>query len=180
MKHLSLIFLLSGGATYAMELDQTAMQEFIANKKQMVQVSEGKVDPHNPLFQRYVALSKLDEAAARYEYNGPALQAQIHSFYNWLSGNPEYQTALAAAKKENTQAAWDAFRTGNHVFVAKYFQDNGIKMPQTKACESFFNENPNLSREQIEKVVAQSFVIYYIRQLQRQETSVTPSAIQIK
>lgn len=179
MKHLSLIFLLSGAAAYTMELDQVAMQEFLANKKQMVQVSEGKVDPHNPLFHRYVALSKLDEAAARYEYNHPALQAQINSFYNWLSGKQAYQTALATAKKENTPEAWDAFRKGNQPLIQEDFNARGIK-PVSTSCADFFNANSHLSPEQIEHVVAQSFVIYHIRQLQRQEASIIPSAIQIK
>lgn len=183
MKFLSLIVLVSASSIFAMEetfqLDQTGLQEFIANKRQMVAVSEGKVDSSNPLFKRYVDLSKLDEAATIQEYAQPALQAKVKSFYGWLSALPEYQSALAIAKTVNTNEEWDKFRKGNGPLVQQYFDQNGIKTITT-SCADFFNGNAHLNTEQVEKVVAQSFVIYYIRQLQRQQTSVTPSAIQIK
>lgn len=182
MKFLSMIILVSA-PLFAMEeslqLDQTALKEFIANKKTMVEVSEGKVDSSNLLFKRYVNLSKLDEAETAYTYAQPALQKKAKSFYAWISSLPEYQTALAMAKTVNTQEAWDAFRKGNGPLVQKYFDENGVKTITT-SCADFFNGNAHLNAEQVEKVVAQSFVIYYIRQLQRQQTSVTPSAIQIK
>lgn len=183
MKHISLLLLLSISSCLAMEetlhLDQTAMQEFLANKKQMIKVSEGQVDNNNLLFKRYVDLSKLDEAATAQEYAKPSLQLLAKSFYQWLSALPEYQTALIVARTVNTTEAWDAFRKGNQPLVERYFDANGIKTITT-SCADFFNGNAHLNAEQVEKVVAQSFVIYYIRQLQRNQTPVAPSAIQIK
>jgi hypothetical protein len=182
MKFMSMIILVSA-PLFAMQeslhLDQTALQEFLANKKQMVSVSEGKVNENNLLFKRYVNLSKLDQASTIQEYAQPALQEKIKSFYSWIAALPEYTTALSIAKTVNTQEAWDAFRKGNGPLVQKYFDENGVKTITT-SCADFFNGNAHLNAEQVEKVVAQSFVIYYIRQLQRQQTSVTPSTIQIK
>lgn len=165
----------------AMKLDQKAMQEFLANKKTMVAVSGSKIkNPEkNALFKRYEQLSKLDEAAADQEYAHPIIQANAKSLYEQLSNDPTYQNALKTARIENTTTAWDAFRTGNGALIERYFDANGIKTIKT-SCEDFFNGNAHLDVEQVEKVVAQSFVIYYIRQLQRQEAVVAPSAIQIK
>lgn len=183
MKLLSYILLFSVARLFSMEqslqLDFVALQEFLSNKKQMVSVSEGKVDENNLLFKRYVGLSKLDQASTIQEYAQPALQEKIKSFYSWIAALPEYQSALVMAKTVNTQEAWDAFRKGNGPLVQKYFDENGVKTITT-SCADFFNGNAHLNAEQIEKVVAQSFVIYYIRQLQRQQSSVSPSAIQIK
>lgn len=183
MKSLSYLLVLSVSPLLAMEqslqLDQKALQEFLANKKQMVQVSEGKVPETNLLFKRYVGLSQLDEHELAYTYTQPTLQEKIKSFYSWLSAFPEYQSALAIAKTVNTQEAWETFRKGNGPLVQRYFDLNGIKTIST-SCADFFNGNNHLNAEQVEKVVAQSFVIYYIRQLQRQQTTVAPSSITIK
>lgn len=183
MKFLSLIVLLSASSILAMEetfqLDSAALQEFLTNKKQMVAVSEGKVDSSNLLFKRYVRLSQLDEAAVAQEYAKPELQEKTKSFYSWLSTQLEYQTALSIAKTVNTQEKWDAFRKGNAPLIQKYFDQNGIKTI-TSSCADFFNGNAHLNEEQVEKVVAQSYVIYYVRYFQRKQTEVAPSAINIK
>lgn len=183
MKSLSYVLLLSVSPLLAMEqslqLDQTALQEFLANKKQMVQVSQEKVDEKNPLFKRYVGLSQLDEHELAHAYKHPTMQEKVTSFYQWLSSQPSYQSALAIAKTVNTQEAWESFRNGNGPLVQRYFDENGIKTIST-SCADFFNGNNHLNAEQVEKVVAQSFVIYYIRQLQRQQTPIAPAAIAIK
>ncbi|CAN5178424.1 hypothetical protein BH09DEP1_BH09DEP1_4390 [soil metagenome] len=143
MKSLILI-LLSSAPILAMELSQESLKEFIANKKQMVAVSEGKVDAHNSLFKRYVELSRLDEAAAAQEYAKPELQAKAKSFYEWLSAFPEYNTALQIAKTVNTQEVWEKFRQGNGPLVQQYFDQNGIKTIKTSVAD-FFNVNPQLT-----------------------------------
>lgn len=183
MKSLSYLLVLATSPLLAMEqslqLDQTTLQEFLANKKQMVQVSQGKVDENNPLFKRYVGLSQLDEHELAHAYKQPTMQEKVTSFYQWLSAQPSYQSALAIAKTVNTQEAWESFRKGNGPLVLRYFDENGIK-PITNSCADFFNGNTHLNAEQIEKVVAQSFAICYIRQLQRQQTPIDPAAIAIK
>lgn len=183
MKYLLFLLLFPCGAIFAMqenlELDRIALQEFLNNKKQIIQASQNAVSPSNPLFKRYINLSTLDEIAAAQEYAKPALQEKAKSFYTWLSSKPVYQNGLAHAKEKNTTEAWDAFRKGNAPLIMEDFQTRGIN-PATASCEAFFNANAHLSEEQIEYVVAQSFVIYYIRQLQRQQTAIAPSAIQIK
>lgn len=179
MKSLSLILLLSGAATFAMQLDQQALQEFVTNKKLMISVSEGKVDANNPLYKEYVSLSKLDAASAGRVYSLPSIQEEAQSLFDWLSNTCEYRNALAHAQKEKTTEAWEAFRKGNGPLIQRYFDENGIKTITTSVAD-FFNGNAHLDAEQVEKVVAQSFVIYYIRQMQREQTEVKPSAIQIK
>lgn len=178
MKIFSLILLFFSTYSFAMELDQTALQEFLSNKKQMIVVSEGKVDVNNPLFKRYSELSRLDPSTIIQEYAKPSVRGKVISFYNWLSNKPEYQSALAAARKANTDEQWNKFRKGNGHLIQGYFDQNGIKTV-TSSCADFFNANAHLNAEQIEKVVAQSFVIYYIRQLQRNQSPVMPSAINI-
>ena len=183
MKFLSLILLLCCGLAFSMEnpiqLDESVMQEFLKYKKQTIRASEGKVDANNPLYKRFVDLCKLDETAALQEFAKPTLQANVSSFYKWLSILPEYQSALAVAKAVNTTEAWDAFRKGNQPLVERYFDANGIKTITT-SCADFFNANAHLDAEQVEKVVAQSAVIYAIRNLQRKQTNIAPSEIQIK
>ena len=179
MKFFSFIILFSTTSLFSMELDKIAVEEFMSNKKFMVALSVGKVDENNLLFKRYVELSKRDESTFTHEYTNPEFQKKVKFFYEWISGSPEYQTAFQIAKTVNTQDAWDTFRKGNEPLVLKYLEQNGIKTITT-SCSDFFNENAHLDAEQIEKVVAQSFVIYYIRQLQRQQTAIKPSAIQIK
>lgn len=183
MRSLLFLLLFPCVATFTMEenlhLDRIALQEFLNNKKQMIQASQNAVSPSNPLFKRYVDLSKLDEIAAAQEYAKPALQEKAKSFYAWISSKPEYQTALEIAKTVNTSEEWDKFRKGNAPLIMEDFQARGIS-PTASSCAAFFNANAHLSEEQIEHIVAQSFVIYYIRQLQRQQTVIAPSAIQIK
>lgn len=179
MKFLSLIILFSTTSLFSMELDKIALEEFMSNKKVMVALSVGKVDENNLLFKRYVELSKRDETTIKQEYANSMLQANVTAFYNWISSDHEYQTAFAIAKTVNTQEAWDLFRNGNGPLIKKFLDQNGITSITT-CCSDFFNENAHLDAEQIEKVVAQSFVIYYIRQLQRHQTAIIPSTIQIK
>ena len=178
MKFLSLILLVSGTCTFAMELDQASIQEFLINKKTMVAVSKGLVDENNLLLKRFSGLSKLNEVAITQEYANPSLYAEATFLHDWLSKKPEYQSALATAKAANTNEAWDTFRKGNGPLIHQYFEQNGIKTI-TSSCADFFNANSHLNAEQVEKVVAQSFVIYYIRQLQRNQSLVMPSAINI-
>lgn len=179
MKFIFFILLFSISSIFSMELDKIALEEFMSNKKIMVTISEGKVDKNNLLFKRYIELSKFNEVSIKQEYANPLLQVKIKSFYNWISTLPEYQTAFEIAKTVNTQDAWDTFRKGNAPLVQIYFDQNGIRAI-TSSCVDFFNGNAHLNAEQVEKVVAQSFVIHYIRQLQRNRTSIVPSTIQIK
>lgn len=182
MKTLLLILLFSS-ASFAMEnslqLDNETLKEFLANKRQMVAVSSS-VDPNNLLLKRLAELGELNETAAAQECAKPTIQNKAKLFYARLTAQPEYESALAIAKTVNTKEAWDTFRIGNQKFVAQYFQENGINIPQTKECADFFNRNPKLTSEQIDAVIAQSWVIYYIRNLQRKLTNIAPSPIPIK
>lgn len=185
MKFLSLFLLLCCGAAFAMQqgdvtLDNDSLQEFIRNKQRMIEVSkETVVNPNqNTLFCAYQRLSTLDAVATRQECTQSSLATKIKSFYAFLNNQPTYQTGLHVAKTVNTDEVWDNFRKGNGPLFRDFLAPMNIFVA-TRKCSEFFNNNARLGNEQVEYVVAQSFVLYYIRQIQRNHTGKSLKEIEI-
>jgi hypothetical protein len=174
MKLLPLLFIsLSLPITLlAMRLDEVSLKEFIANKRIVVEAGQkAGITPENnnlcAAYNFFVCATEGEIASFLVTEN---IQTKIDKLYTQVSAHPHYKMSLAYAHQEKTSQAWRNLRDTTARLLHEINESKGLVLPKEGGAASVLEANRTIDDLAAEWAIAESFLIYHARELERKST----------
>jgi len=183
MKNISIYLLVLGclqANIYGMGLEKPELDEFIQNKKRIVELGRQLPDhATNKLLAKYAEFT-ADEADVLVKLDEPSLQNKIKEMFASVANQPTYKETLQEAIAKKSDNDWNAFRQANGKLLREFLATKGfIPTDPKNLVKGMLEANKDIQPDATEYAVASSFLIYYTRAIQRNVTGNALPAIPI-